>query len=120
MIKHFGISRILILLCLPAALWLISNNYVNQHYHILSNGKIISHSHPHCNCSNNPIQDHHHTDFEYSILAQLASNSSSENVEGFSVDFTTEPNKKHHTFFYDSIIAEKFIKLPDLRAPPVL
>ena len=39
-------SRFLILLLLPGVVWLLHNNIVNRHIHILSDGYVVSHSHP--------------------------------------------------------------------------
>lgn len=118
MTKRFEISRLLMLLCLPAVIWLISNNFVNKHYHILSNGVIISHSHPYCNCEEKPIQDHDHSDFEYSILAQITSNSSTESVEGYFVEFFATCTDKPYSGFTQEIITPDFYTLPRLRGPP--
>ena len=116
--KYFEISKLIMLLCLPAALWLISNKYVNKHYHILNNGQIIAHSHPYENDSEGPIQDHRHCDFEYTILAKVSSNSSSETVETDIISvFLTISNTYQGTFYkhFNSVEPES---LPRLRAPP--
>lgn len=118
MLKHFEISRFFMLLFLPAAIWLISNNYINRHYHILEDGKVISHSHPHNNSSQSPIQDHDHSDFEYSVLAQVSSNSNSENAESFSVEFFLCQTGNSLKPFYQFIKYANPFQLPGLRAPP--
>ncbi len=120
MSKHFEISKFALLLFLPAVLWLISNNYVNRHYHILGSGKIISHAHPYCNCSQSPIQDHHHTDFEYSILAQIATNSNPEITEaGCDEHVVLFTDNSQNSLYHFSFTTEA-TKLPRLRAPPVI
>lgn len=63
-----------ILLTLPAVLWLYFNQAAFWHFHILENGIVVEHAHPFKNNPKpgTPYQSHHHSDFEYSILAQLS------------------------------------------------
>ena len=59
---------------LSAILYLYYNTAANGHYHRLSDGEIVYHSHPyqHQNSHNSPFENHHHSDFEYSILTQIS------------------------------------------------
>ncbi len=108
------------LLFLPATLWLISNNYINRHYHILSSGEIIAHSHPYSNCSQSPVQDHDHTDLEYTILAQIASNSNSEGANNFSVQPDPQIKGCKQQIPHQHIKSNNAAELPRLRAPPAI
>lgn len=44
--EHIRTRSILLLLLLPAILWLFFNTTANRHIHVLSNGYVISHAHP--------------------------------------------------------------------------
>lgn len=68
------VNKWFLLFTIPAVMWLYFNQAAFWHFHILENGIVVEHAHP---FKNNPIpgtpyQSHHHTDFEYSILAQLS------------------------------------------------
>jgi len=106
------------LLFMPAALWLISNNFINIHYHIHPSGVIIAHSHPYNNETEKPIQDHDHSDFEYAILALVASNSSSEDVESVNIQFYLHFNEDQLKTPYEHFKQTEYTYLPRLRAPP--
>ena len=60
----------MILLLLPAVMWLFFNTAVNRHIHILSDGFVISHSHPFANklSDSSPLQTHQHTEKELLLL----------------------------------------------------
>ncbi len=104
---------------MPAVLWLISNNFINRHYHILSNGVVISHSHPYSSsCEPGPIQGHEHSDFEHLILAQVSANSNTECAEGLFVEFFSKHEIKSYPDYKPGIIESDLSYLPDLRAPP--
>jgi len=105
---------------MPAAIWLISNNYINFHYHVLCNGKIITHSHPYNNDSQDPIQDHEHSDFEYTVLTQISSNSNSEIAETDNPEILLYYNQNLQRTFYNYIKPAEYTELPRLRAPPVI
>ncbi len=118
--KLFEISRVVLLLSLPATLWLISNHYINKHYHVLDNGEVVSHAHPYQSSNDTPFQDHDHCDFDYSILAQISSNSSVEDTfspEFSFIEFTGNELLYENTF--DLINRDNF-NLPLLRAPPII
>ncbi len=61
----------LILLLLPAVLWLFINTTVNSHIHILADGYVITHSHPFVEKQANsiPSKTHHHTKKELLLLS---------------------------------------------------
>jgi len=68
------LRKILVLSTLPLVMWLFFNQVAFWHYHILDNGMVVQHAHP---FKNNPIhgtpyQNHQHSDFEYTILAQIS------------------------------------------------
>lgn len=74
MFRLKSIFKSLIWLVIPLVLALNFNQTSNWHYHVLDNGMVIEHSHPHKNSKTpgTPFQNHHHSDFEYQILAQLS------------------------------------------------
>jgi hypothetical protein len=63
---------------LPMVLWLFYSRTAYWHFHISPSGIVIEHSHPYKNnpAQGTPFQKHNHTDFEYSVLAQLGNISS--------------------------------------------
>jgi len=68
------LKQLFVLLTLPMVMFLFFNQVAFWHYHVLENGMVVEHSHPFKNNPKpgTPFQNHHHTDFEYSILAQLS------------------------------------------------
>lgn len=68
------IKKLILLFTLPLVMWLFFNQVAFWHFHILENGVIIEHAHPFKNNtqSGTPYQKHHHSDFEYSLLAQIS------------------------------------------------
>lgn len=73
-IKKNSIHRFFLLLTLPLVLWLFFNQAAFWHYHILDNGIVVQHAHPFKNSpkAGTPFQSHQHSDFEYSVLAQIS------------------------------------------------
>jgi len=69
------LKQLFVLLTLPLVMFLFFNQVAFWHYHVLENGMVVEHSHPFKNNPKpgTPFQNHHHTDFEYSILAQISS-----------------------------------------------
>ena len=67
--KYFFIAIIL-----PAIFWLMFNSITNGHYHRMQSGVVIYHSHPFIHNTNNnlPFENHHHSESEYFILAQIS------------------------------------------------
>ncbi len=68
------IKKIALLITLPLVMWLFFNQVAFWHYHILENGVVVEHAHPFKNSTlpGTPYQQHQHSDFEYSLLAQLS------------------------------------------------
>jgi len=66
--------KYIIILLFPAISWLFINSAINGHYHKLNNGEIIYHCHPykHDKNKNSPFEDHHHTESECLIIAQIS------------------------------------------------
>ena len=56
-------KKLFIAFLIPALLLLMFNATAFKHYHILSNGQVIEHSHPLSN-SSSPIKNHHHSKTE--------------------------------------------------------
>lgn len=65
---------IFLAILLPAILYLYYNTAANGHYHKLSDGEIVCHAHPfqHQTSKDSPFENHHHSNFEYSILTQIS------------------------------------------------
>jgi len=64
------VSLSLTLLLLPAMIWLFFNTTANKHIHVLSDGYVISHSHPFVKnqADSNPSKTHQHTEKELLLL----------------------------------------------------
>lgn len=55
------------------AILFVVNTIINQHYHILSSGIILKHSHPfHKGWIGDPPKEHNHTSSEYLFLEQMS------------------------------------------------
>ncbi|TVQ09949.1 MAG: hypothetical protein EA361_14760 [Bacteroidetes bacterium] len=69
------IKKLVLLITLPLVMWLFFNQVAFWHYHILENGVVVEHAHPFKNSTlpGTPYQQHQHSDFEYSLLAQISS-----------------------------------------------
>jgi hypothetical protein len=63
-------SRLLILLLLPALMWLFFNATFNRHIHVLADGYVITHSHPFekNQAASDPSASHKHTQKELLLL----------------------------------------------------
>lgn len=68
------LSKVILLLSLPAVLLLYHNQAVNWHFHLLKDGSVVKHAHPYSNdnTASTPFQKHHHGDFELFVLSQLS------------------------------------------------
>ncbi len=68
------ISRILVPVFLVVILCYVANATINQHYHKLSSGVILSHAHPYQNSDNPgiPFKDHNHSSAEFIFLEQIS------------------------------------------------
>ena len=68
------LSKSLLLLLLPAVIWLFINATVNRHNHYLSGGYIISHAHPNDTTPSNPdpLNSHHHNGLELFLLSLVS------------------------------------------------
>jgi hypothetical protein len=65
---------IFLAILLPATLYLYFNSATNGHYHKLANGEVVYHTHPyhHQTTKDSPFESHHHSNFEYCVLAQIS------------------------------------------------
>jgi len=65
--------KLLVIIALPAVMFLYFNQASNWHYHITNNGFIVEHAHPFSNniIPGTPFQDHEHSDAEYLFLAEM-------------------------------------------------
>ncbi len=71
-VRRYG--KYFLIIIFPAICWLLTNSIINGHYHKLDNGEIIYHCHPfkHNKNNNSPFEDHHHTESEFYIIAQIS------------------------------------------------
>ncbi|MBW6479538.1 MAG: hypothetical protein K0B37_08930 [Bacteroidales bacterium] len=68
------LKKLFVLLTLPMVMFLFFNQVAFWHYHVLENGMVVEHSHPFKNNPKpgTPFQKHHHSDFEFTVLAQIS------------------------------------------------
>ncbi len=115
-------KRLIILFTLPLVLWLFFNQVAYWHYHVMDNGIVIEHAHPFQNNtqSGTPYQQHQHTDFEYTLLAQ-ASNMISLLVFllilGLFFNISLAPV---HYFYEATGIPSGYLSALRLRGPPAI
>jgi multisubunit Na+/H+ antiporter MnhE subunit len=70
-------SRFLILLLLPALMWLFFNATFNRHIHVLADGYVITHAHPFVKnqAAKDPTSTHRHTQKElllFGLFCEIA------------------------------------------------
>lgn len=66
------LARFVIPVVMIVVIGFIVNATLNQHYHLLSGGIVVKHSHPFNNPKPGyPFQDHHHTTSEFFLLEQI-------------------------------------------------
>ena len=68
------ISKLIIMLAIPAVMMLFYNQTANRHYHLTDKGFVVEHAHPYKSSqpSGSPYQSHKHSDSEYYVLAQIS------------------------------------------------
>jgi hypothetical protein len=73
MFRLRGVFKSIVWFIIPLVLVLYFNQVSNWHSHVLHNGLVIEHSHPFKNSKipGTPFQNHHHSDFDYLLLAQM-------------------------------------------------
>ncbi len=74
MLRLRKISRVLIPVFLVLICFYITNETINQHYHKLSSGIILSHSHPYHenNDAGVPFKNHNHSSGEFIVLQLIS------------------------------------------------
>lgn len=102
-------------------MWLFFNQVAFWHYHILDNGIVVEHAHPFKNSpkQGTPYQSHQHSDFEYTILAQVSNITTLlliGIVLGLLFKFTTHP--KNYARVAATVTSE-YLSIERLRGPPV-
>ncbi len=70
-----NIKKYVLLITLPLVMWLFFNQVAFWHYHLHESGIVIEHAHPFQNNTQpgTPYQQHQHSDFEYTLFAQISS-----------------------------------------------
>ena len=68
------LKQLILIITMPLVMWLFFNQVAFWHYHVLENGIVVEHAHPFKNkpIPGTPYQSHQHSDFEYSLLAQIS------------------------------------------------
>jgi len=115
------LKQLFVLLTLPLVMFLFFNQVAFWHYHILENGMVVEHSHPFKNNPKpgTPFQKHHHTDFEFTVLAQishLAGILVVFLVLGLIINSVAAPFNK---YFKTAIYRSSYLLTDRLRGPPV-
>jgi len=119
--KRNKIKKIIALVIMPLILLYLINSISNWHYHKLSTGQVICHSHPYHTESdgNIPFQSHPHTDAEYLILTLL----SNPLVIAFMVLLVLSLNLPRipeiRTLYIQPKYCKEVLFIPNGRAPPV-
>lgn len=114
-------GKFLLVIIIPATVWLVINSTVNGHYHKLQDGKIIYHCHPFKHYENNksPFEDHHHSKSEYFILDQISHTLALFSV--FLISYLiTFTYKKINCFRVLILPSKKYFFSRNYRSPPVL
>jgi len=101
-------------------MWLFFSHVAFWHFHILENGVVIEHSHPFKNNPKpgTPFQNHHHSDFEYSILTQISQ------IAGVLVFLLIlglirrELSDKYRITVSGIYLLSAHLSVPNLRGPP--
>lgn len=72
--KARKLKQLILIITMPLVMWLFFNQVAFWHYHVLDNGIVVEHAHPFKNkpIPGTPYQSHQHSDFEYSLLAQIS------------------------------------------------
>ena len=66
------IAHLVVPVLMVIVIGFVANATLNQHYHILSSGVLITHSHPfEKDNTGKPFQEHHHTTSEFFLLEQM-------------------------------------------------
>ena len=70
-IRKYCTGTVVIFILLFGVIWY--NSIYNQHFHILSNGSIVVHSHPYTESDggSSPFKSHHHSSFELFSIENL-------------------------------------------------
>ncbi len=91
--------KLLLILALPAVMWLFINASINIHIHQLSDGTCISHSHPYNkNAANKePFAAHQHSKKQYQLL-QIMSLPDTVTIAVFLLGFSLQIVCKHLKF----------------------
>ena len=67
------VVNIILLIFLPAVIWIFVNATINRHMHYTSDGLYVSHAHPFDKIPNSdPGRSHHHSDTELLLLNFLS------------------------------------------------
>ncbi len=116
------VQKIILLITLPVVLLLFFNQIAFRHYHILENGLVIEHSHPFNNkpIKGTPYQNHSHTDFEYSVLAQISQITGFLLLLFFFEQFLRSMPKPGISAYKSRLVSVTCLKTDPLRGPPSL
>lgn len=121
MARHRCYFNFLACLLVPLVLALFFNQSSFWHYHVLHNGMVVEHSHPFKNDKTpyTPFQNHHHSESDFLVLAQLT-----QVLTLVVILFSLSLFAIKTPFISFRLSAPVFVKAPQLssqllRAPPV-
>ncbi|MCK4663228.1 MAG: hypothetical protein KAT68_10205 [Bacteroidales bacterium] len=99
---------------------LFANSIINKHYHVLSDGTVIVHSHPFAkNTENNQPANHHHSQKELLLLDLITNPILIFIVIAITIISVLNPLKQILTFYSLSYRKTNPINLTPGRAPPI-
>ncbi len=116
-------KNIIFVLLVPLIAGITINSVVNGHYHKLSEGEVIYHSHPYnedTSPPDSPFQKHHHSPFEYFLFNQLTNESyiASEVISVLDVHLVSEEIERPVYSIHD--VASPVLLYSSPRAPPYI
>lgn len=102
-------------------MFLFFNQVAFWHYHLLENGMVVEHSHPFKNNPNpgTPFQKHHHTDFEFTVLAQITNLASILVVFLFLELIINSSAAPVNNYYKTAIYRSSYLLTDRLRGPPL-
>ncbi len=120
MVLKRNVSKLMIMLAIPAVMMLFYNQKANWHYHITDKGFVVEHAHPfkHSQSPNSPYQNHKHSDSEYFVLAQLSNIATIIVVAITIAGFIQLLNPNHTTSPLTLFFPKMELSARLLRAPP--
>ena len=117
-------SKVVLLILIPAIVWLIFNSIYYRHLHLSSNGIVISHAHPFSHSEGNeastPFSSHEHSELEL-VLYDVVSNLIIPTlvVLFISLVYYNYVKDKLNILFREKLIKQELFVLQEYRGPPI-